>query len=69
MLYTSLIKVDVSDIDWQVAHLFEHMVINSFYQKAVSDNIRTEMLGWVNGETFNEVLFFDIGFYDKEPPS
>lgn len=64
MLYTDLHNVNISDIDWQTAHLFEHLLIDGFYNLTNEKGVRTEMLMWLRGETFHDVLFFDVGFYD-----
>lgn len=64
MITTVIHRLDVSDMQWHVSHLFEHLVIRGFLAMIDQEHERSELIGWVNGETFKEALYIDAGFYE-----
>lgn len=66
MIYTALNKLDTSDVQWEIAHLFEHLVVEGFYRTLTDQGIRPDLAGWVQADTFEDVLFIDTGFYNKQ---
>lgn len=65
MVYSKLYQLDTSDSEWQVAHLFEHLVIHKFYSMLASKGVHSEMIAWVNGKTFENTVFVDTLFYTR----
>lgn len=51
-------------MDWGVAHLYEHLLIQSFRAHVEASGYSPYLYGWVGGETFQGVLFIDYGFYN-----
>ena len=66
MIYTALNKLDTSDVQWEIAHLFEHLVVEGFYRTLADQGIRPDLAGWVQADTFEDMLFIDTGFYNKQ---
>lgn len=66
MLYSKLYQLETHDTEWQIAHLFEHLLIRTFYAQLAHKMIPSEMISWVNGETFKDILFIDTLFYTKD---
>ncbi len=64
MISTAIYKLDVRDVQWDVAHLFEHLFIRAWYAHLADRGYNNALFGWVRGETFEERLFIDAGFYD-----
>lgn len=66
-MYTSLIYKDSTAFPQEVAHVYEHWFIASFF-----DYIEREfgydrgVLGYVGGETFSNILFIEAWFYSQE---
>jgi hypothetical protein len=58
-------RLDTSDTQWQVAHLFEHLIIHDFFAHIERLGIDPSMIIWINGETFESQLYLDAVFYDK----
>lgn len=54
------------EMDWGVAHLYEHLLIRSFRERVEANGYSPFLYGWVSGETFEGVLFIDYGFYNPE---
>lgn len=66
MLYTKYYQKDTSDTEWQIAHLFEHLLIRGFYSMLEDKHIQSDFISWTNGDTFERVLFIDALFYTEE---
>lgn len=66
MIFTAIHRLDVRDIQWDVAHLFEHLFIRSWHTHLVNCGYSDALFGWMRGETFEGYLFIDAGFYDTE---
>lgn len=64
MITTRLCRLAVSDIQWQLAHLFEHVLIAGFRNFLATRGHSKDLFGWLNGETFESYLFLEGGFYD-----
>lgn len=49
-----------------VAHLYEHMLIESFYQKVAKElHINSGVIGYIGGNTYLNVIFLESWFYNK----
>lgn len=66
MIQRKLYQLDTSHAQWQVAHLFEHLVIRGYYELLKQRDIRSEGVVWITGETFEDRLYIDAGFYDTD---
>lgn len=66
MIYTAVHSLDVRNTQWDTAHLFEHLFINAWYTHLASNGYSDALFGWMLGDTFEEYIFIDSGFYDKE---
>lgn len=66
MITTVYHYLDVSDMQWHVSHLFEHLVIRGFLSMLEENGDAPELIGWINGETFEQNLYIDAGFYSPE---
>ena len=64
MTKISLQWLDISDVEWQVGHLFEHLVIRCFFEELKKTEHEPELAGWIDGEAFEDRVFLDAGFYD-----
>ncbi|HMM62018.1 MAG TPA: hypothetical protein PKC86_00480 [Candidatus Saccharibacteria bacterium] len=52
-------------ITQSVAHLYEHLFVESFYVYATEKlNIDPSIIGYIGGETFENVVFMEAWFYD-----
>lgn len=69
MISRAIHTLDVNDVQWDVAHLFEHLLIHAWHAYLVDNNYNPSLYGWVQGETFEEYLFIDAGFYDTRTAS
>lgn len=65
MISTAIYKLDVHDVQWDVAHLFEHLLIHAWHTHLIVNNLNSSLYGWVRGATFEQYIFLDTGFYDK----
>lgn len=54
------------DIDFDVAHLYEHMLIDSFNILLENRDRSKYLNGWVDGETFPEIIYIETGFYNDK---
>ena len=63
-LHTGLYYCEVQD--QTIAHLYEHLLIASFKDFIETQGFSRYLFGWLNGETFDTVLFLEYGFYDKQ---
>lgn len=66
MIYSRLYRLDALDTEWQIVHLFEHLIIHSFYLMLKDKYIQSNFISWINGDTFEGVLFIDTLFYTHE---
>ena len=64
MISTAFYKLDVRDTQWDVAHLFEHLLINSWHVNVVQNQYSDALFGWTRGGTFEDYIFLDVAFYD-----
>lgn len=63
MITTRLHKLDIQDIEQNVAHIFEHIVIHGFRQFLTKNGLNSDLFGWIDGETFEDLIFIRGGFY------
>ena len=61
-----LLFLDIRNYDFGIAHLYEHIFVQGFYDALHRDGVIDGVWGWVNGTTFAEVMFIEAGFYNKE---
>lgn len=66
MITTRLYRLNISDIDWQTAHIFEHVLLAYFRPHLEAHGTNSDLYGWVNGETFSDQLFISGGFYNSK---
>lgn len=59
-------QLDVRCCDWNIAHIFEHMLIMGAKSHLRSNGINIDLFGWISGLTFEEQLFLDGGFYQEK---
>lgn len=64
MISTAIYKFDIHGTQWDVAHLYEHLLIEAWHDELIKNGYGNALFGWVTGETFEDFLFFDAGFYD-----
>lgn len=64
-LHTRLYHLNVHDFDHEVAHLYEHLLIESFTKQLRDNKLPVFLSGWVSGQTFNEIMFIEAGFYNQ----
>lgn len=69
MITTRLIHIPTTGIDYDVCHLFEHLVIESFLNHLDKSGYSPSLFGWLNGRTFEDHVFFDAGFYNDQQAS
>lgn len=55
-----------ADADWDILHLLEHAFIHSWRQYLEEKNYHPALSGWIQGETFEDCVFIDAGFYQNE---
>lgn len=58
--------LDTRGYDWDLSHLYEHCFITSFYNFVQDKGFYPQHIGWINANNFEEVTFFEAGFYDPE---
>jgi|GEM_PF-3050998 len=63
---TGLYRLQTQNIDWGVAHLYEHLLIRSFHELVSKKGYSPYLYGWVGGETFQDVMFVEYGFYNPD---
>lgn len=56
-LYTNTAPIDM-------AHIFEHLFILKAKQHLAKNGFCVDLFGWMRGETFDQVIFIDAGFYE-----
>src|SRR5690606_8318287 len=69
MVHTRHHHLDIRSVDNDVAHLFEHLIINGFFSYIEKEGYHPAFIGWVTGETFDNILFINAGFYDGKVAS
>lgn len=63
---TGLYRLQNPSMDWGVAHLYEHLLIQSFRNHVTASGYSPYLYGWVSGETFEGMLFIEYGFYSTD---
>lgn len=58
--------IDTSDVQWEVAHLFEHLIIDGYRSYLDERGYGRTVFGWLIGETFEKRLFLEGGFYSSK---
>ena len=66
MIYSKLYRLGTPDTEWEVAHLFEHLVIKGFYTRCENKKLQTKLITWTGADTFVGVIFIDTIFYTKK---
>ena len=56
----------ISDYDFQIAHVYEHIFISAFLQLIKEKGFQIGLFGWICGEIFDDVIMIEVGFYDKK---
>lgn len=65
MIYTYVHTKIVPPALWNVAHLYEHMFFENFYNLVRQRGIDPGVIGYMGGETFQDIIFVSVGFYNK----
>lgn len=65
MLVTRVYQKEYTAASYDVAHLYEHIVIHSFYKYLESHHIQPGLVGYIGGETFEGIIFLNTTFYDQ----
>jgi hypothetical protein len=66
MIYPFIHTKKVPAALWDVAHLYEHMFFEGFYDLVRRRGVDPGVIGYLTGETFEDVIFINVGFYNKE---
>lgn len=66
MINTTIRKLTTTNVDWHVAHFFEHVVINEWYAHLEANGYHPALFGWIEGETFEDRLFISAEFYEDK---
>lgn len=66
MLYTYVHHKEYSNVSQDVAHFYEHLVIFSFHSYLESLGIHPGLIGSVNGDMFEHIVFLNATFYEKK---
>lgn len=64
-IQTGLYRLHDPTMDWGAAHLYEHLLIQSFRDYVAANGYSPHLYGWVGGETFEGMLFIEYGFYSS----
>jgi hypothetical protein len=64
-IQTELFYKDTRNCDYEIGHLYEHLLIQDFYETLNADGYIDGLWGWLSGETFDGALFLSAGFYDN----
>lgn len=64
MITTAIYRLDTSDTQWDVSHLFEHAVLRGFYEHVKQLGYHPGLIGWLSADTFEKCIYIDAGFYD-----
>ena len=65
-MYTALYRLDTHDIQHDLAHLYEHLVLHRFLRISEEHGFHPALIGWLVGDTFTECIYLDVGFYDPD---
>lgn len=65
-LRTGLLHLNLGNTNFDVAHLYEHMLIETFKRSLEDHGISKYLFGWISGETFHDILFIEYGFYNPK---
>ncbi len=65
MLHTGLYILDIRAYNFDVAHLYEHLLIRAFQDTLSAQGYPPVLAGWIGGETFRDAMFIDYGLYDE----
>lgn len=65
-MLTKLLFKPTDNISRSVAHIYEHEFINGFYNFLDTNHINPGIIGWINGDTFDDGIFIEAGFYSKK---
>lgn len=65
MLHTYVHLKETPTASWDVAHVYEHLFIRSFYSYAEKQGISAGVIGFTLAATFENAIFIDAGFYNK----
>ena len=65
-MHTKLIFKPTNNISREVAHIYEHEFINNFHEHLEAANINPGLIGWINGDTFDDIISIEAGFYDEK---
>ena len=65
-LQTGILVLRTDHFDDTVTHLYEHLFIARFKKLLTEKYKIITPYGWLDGETFSDVIFLDFGFYKNE---
>lgn len=65
-IHTGIYHIPLDGIDFDVAHIYEHLIIQTFRRSLRDLGFSQYLFGWVNGETFHDVLFIEYGIYNPK---
>lgn len=66
MILTRLTTIDIRPLPWAIAHLYEHIFIEEFYEYLTANEHNADLFGWINAHTFEDVMFINSGHYSKK---
>lgn len=66
---SGLYHMKTRDFDYEAAHLYEHMLIQTFINTLPEHGISQFFFGWISGETFRDFMFINYNFYDSKVES
>lgn len=66
MISTRHYYLNTSLLEWNIAHVFEHVIILAAKSRIAAGGYPIDLFGWISGETFEKQLFIDAGFYQNE---
>lgn len=65
-IHTGLYHMDIRRFDYEVAHLYEHLLIQTFIESLQDHGISRLFFGWLGGEAFRDVMFVNYNFYNPD---
>lgn len=63
---TGLFCMDIRKYNSDIAHLYEHLLIRKFQSVLVLAGFSPYLYGWVEGETYRNIMFIDYGLYNPK---
>lgn len=63
-IHTGLYRLDIRKFNFDITHIYEHLLLRTFLSQLKASNFSLCLYGWMGGDTFNEVSFIRYGFYD-----